>query len=143
MIGYLPAHIGFSKLGFEIINFEEIEEVPCRKDIYVVAFIEDTLKYFKSLKLDLPQTLNIPDKLNQPKFLNRKVQKTTWLELKQITINNPLFVKPLKIKEFLSGVITSLETLNGLNLQDDTQILTSEAIDMDSEWRILYMMEKL
>ena len=137
------AYIGFNKLGAEIINFEEIEEVPLRKDIVVVAFVEDTLKYLQYLNLEIPKPLNIPKSLEL--YSNRTfIPSIKFSDFKKDNIfDNKFFIKPAnKTKEFMSGVVSTMKTLEGV-VNDDSIVFVSEIIDIESEWRVFVHDKKI
>lgn len=143
---FYSAFEGFDHAGNKIIFFEDINEVPKRKNKYgfpplVVAFIEDTIKFFLNCGISAPMPLDIPDQLLS--FANRKVEVKTLREFKEDT-ELPIFVKPhSRYKAFSSGVIketSSRKTLFnhddlGKPLDEDMLVLTSEVVDMVSEYR--------
>ena len=100
----VSAYLGFREKQANIIFFEDIEEVPTSKYNIVVAYIEDTNKYFERLGLPPKMALNIPNELE--KYTGRKIRYMTMKEFKEDS-EIPIFVKPArKGKEFVAGVLT-------------------------------------
>lgn len=123
------AYIGFRDKGTEIILFEDIEEVPNSKNSIVVAFIEDTVKYFDRVGIKTPEPLNVPKSLI--KYLGRSF--TREIQIKDIK-DLPVFIKPSrKVKSFPSGIATTPETLR--SLPQEEYAFTSEVKDFSSEYR--------
>lgn len=135
------AYLGFSKLGMNIIFFEDVNEIPKHKDNIVIAFVEDTIKHFNKWSM-CPFPLNIHSSIE--KYYKRKTSITTMGELrKKYTL--PLFIKPYsQIKQFDSGVITKPSSLSFFNnIHDNTKIFTSEVVDILSEYRCFIYKEEL
>ncbi len=131
----VSAYMGFRQKGTKTILFEEIEEVPASRQNIVVAFIEDTVKYFKRLGIPEPKPINIPPCLMG--YTKRKIRYMTMGEFKADT-QLPVFVKPNgRVKEFASGVITKQENKRFLlgDVPDETEVLVSDVIDIVSEYR--------
>lgn len=144
------AFIGAQQKGSddEIIFFEEIEEVPKGKDVYgypymVITFIEKTIQYLQYCKIDpsIYASIDIPDELKH--LTGRNFEYKTLKQFKQET-NLPIFVKShSKIKAFPSGVISEQssrkELFNkdqeGKELDDEMIVMTSEVVDIVSEYR--------
>jgi hypothetical protein len=147
------AYLGFDhqKLrdsSIKIHFFEDIDQVPIRKDEYglqpmVVGYIDDTIKYIQRCNKPVPYQLNIPDALRKEQYLGREIKFMTLGEFKKET-KLPVFVKPDEyIKRFSSGIIknqTSKKELfekdsAGDPLDEDQIVLTSDVVDMVSEYR--------
>lgn len=131
----VSAYLGFREKQANIIFFEDIEEVPTSKYNIVVAYIEDTNKYFERLGLPPKMALNIPNELE--KYTGRKIRYMTMKEFKEDS-EIPIFVKPArKSKEFVAGVLTkqSSKELFFKDHSDDTPVLVSEVVDFVSEYR--------
>lgn len=128
------AYIGFKQKGAEIVLFEEIDEVPVRRNNIVVAHIEDTIKYFNKLGIPTPIALNIPDSLK--KYAGREIGATTMGEFKKMN-KFPIFVKPNRTaKEFRGQVLEKREyLLDYANIEDDMPVFYSEFVDFISEYR--------
>lgn len=130
------AYEGFSRRGYDIISFEDIEEVPVSRSNLVVACIEDTTKYFVNLGIQVPKPLNIPSSLMG--YCNREIHVLPMKEFRENKLF-PIFVKPYgKLKEFPAGVITKKSSIDMFfnDIPDDTMVLTSQVVDMVSEYRV-------
>jgi hypothetical protein len=139
----VSALLGFRSRGADIIFFEDIEEVPTSKWNIVVACIETTNKYFERFGMPPKKALNIPDELNQWKYLRRAIKKTTMGDLREhaegyIKTNNGIFVKPDgRAKEFIGGVVEAADRVPIFfkDIADDCPILLSEPVKFVSEYR--------
>jgi hypothetical protein len=129
------AYLGFKNRGTKIVLFEDIDKVPVSKYHFVIAFIEDTLKYLAKMNINAARGLNIPEELSS--FTGRDISVMT---LKEFIDNHPVpaFIKPhTEVKQFPSGVITS-PTNKSLFLggyDPDTIAQVSSVIDIVSEYR--------
>ena len=131
----VSAYLGFKDKQMNIIFFEEIEEVPTNPNNIVVAFIEDTIKHFKNLNIEIPLSINIPIELM--KYAKRNIRYMTMGEFKQDS-QMPVFVKPNRFaKEFVAGVIKNPDSKKYFfnDVDDDTPVLVSDVIDIVSEYR--------
>ena len=131
----VSAYLGFKEKQTDIVFFEDIEEVPASKFNIVVAYIEDTNKFFERLGLEPKKALNIPEELE--KYTGREIRYMTMGEFKKDT-QMPVFVKPARrSKEFQAGVLTKQEYKNSFfgSHPDDTPVLVSEVVDFVSEYR--------
>lgn len=131
----VSAYIGFKEKQANIIFFEEIEEVPSSPYNIVVAYIEDTNKYFERMGLPPKLALNIPKEIE--KYAGREIRYMTMGEFKKDT-QIPVFVKPARrSKEFVSGVLTKQKNKEFFfnSHPDDTPVLVSEVVDFVSEYR--------
>jgi hypothetical protein len=138
------AYEGFNDIiGYQINYFEDPNEIPIGDNIIVVGSVESTISFFKRNKINIPKPLNIPEELKM--FLGRDIQITTMGEFR----NNPtlpIFIKPYdKIKSFPSGVVNYKSTINLLlyEVPNDVRIMTSELVDMVSEYRCFVHKNKL
>lgn len=131
----VSAYMGFKDKQMDIILFEDIEEVPANPNYVVVAFIEDTIKHFRTLGFEPPLSINIPKELM--KYTKRNISYMTMWEFKQDT-QMPIFVKPNRFaKEFGAGVVRKQSSKEFLfnDIADDTPVLVSDVIDIVSEYR--------
>lgn len=128
------AYEGFKKRDeHKIFFFEDIEDVP--KDAMVVGFIEDTRKFFEIIGFKEPRPLGIPEELKE--YIGRKIEIKTLGEFKNDT-QLPIFVKPYdKLKTFPSGVIKNASSRKMLfnEYPDEAMVMTSEVLNMESEYR--------
>ena len=126
--------------------YSNIMEVPANKNSMIVGCIEDTVAFFDRLGISIPKPLNIPDELNNLKYLRRKVEVKTLQEFYDSWNGEcAIFIKPYdKVKLFAGGVITrafSKEQFYELPL--DTKVMVSNYIDMSSEYRCFINRGKL
>jgi len=137
----VDAYMGFRDKQANIVFFEDINEVPVSTTNIVVAYIEDTNKYFEKLGLPPKQALNIPFELDNHFYTKRGVARTTmgWFKENCQEKAFPIFIKPDgKAKEFVAGVVTKKEYMDMFfkDVKDDAKILISDVVDIVSEWRV-------
>jgi len=136
--------LGFQNRGIDCKFFDadDIDSVPIFNPkttspgdcTIVLAYIEDTIKYFKRLGVKVPDPIHIPEVLLP--YCQREVTHTTLGEAKKLR-NLPLFIKSYDLKLFPSGVIQKDSSYDLLfPYPDDTKIITSEVLDIVSEYRI-------
>jgi len=136
----LLAMMGFKQRGWNVILFEDIEEVPVQKSLVLVAFIKETKEFLKKLDIEVP-SINIPDCLNKPKYLKRKVWTSTIEEVLEKE-EFPLFLKPLeKNPDLPSGVVQSKYNAPLLlsKVPVDTKLIVSNSLDIVAEYRCYVM----
>lgn len=130
------AYEGFDfKRDYKIICFEDIMEVPLSPFNLVVGCIEDTTKYLQMLGKEVPKPLNIPDELKS--FTKRNYEVMTMGKFKKST-TLPIFVKPHDtLKYFPAGVLTKQSSIDTFfnDIPDDFKVLTSEVLDIVTEYR--------
>lgn len=129
------AYEGFNHRGYKIKTFEDIEDVPVNKTNLVVGCIEDTTKYFEYLGIEVPKPLNIPICLMG--YCEREIHVLTMKKFKENKMF-PVFVKPYdKLKFFPSGVLRNPSSVGMFfnDVPDDFKVMTSEVVDMVSEYR--------
>lgn len=131
---------GFKSLNATIKYFTFVEDIPYARDNVVVGYIEDTIKYFQLHNIQYPSPMNIPDGLNYPSIVGRRVFKSVpFKEVREICEElkwERVFIKPAdKLKGFTAGVcdIQNLSML--IELEEDTNVMLSEVVDMKSEYR--------
>jgi hypothetical protein len=132
----VSAYMGFKERQADIILFEDIEEVPASRSNIVVSYIEETVKYFNKLDIEVPKALNIP--LSIYKYAGRVIEQSTIGICKRIVnLNWPVFIKPVKIKQFVPGIIKNKKSFDIYlgHLDDDVKVLVSEVVDFVSEYR--------
>lgn len=130
----VSAYMGFRDKQANIIFFEDIEEVPVSPYNIVVAFIEDTNKYFAKLGIPPKRNINIPGELLP--FAGRDYYYTKMEEFRQFP-QFPSFVKPVYAKQFVAGVIKNQEALD-IYLKDipnEEEVMVSEVVNFVSEYR--------
>jgi hypothetical protein len=129
--------MGFKEKQANIVFFEDINEVPVSTTNIVVAFIEDTNKYFQKLGLPKKKALNVPEKLEG--WAKRKIARATMKDLRGDKVRFPIFVKPDRYaKEFVAGVVKDRKSVDFYfkDIPDDTPIMLSQVIEFESEWRV-------
>lgn len=133
----VSAYMGFREKQANIVFFEDINEVPVSSTNIVVAFIEDTNKYFEKLGLPRKRALNIPEKLEG--WAKRRITRATMKDLREKKINFPIFVKPDRYaKEFVAGVVKDQKSVDFYfkDIKDDCPILLSQVVEFTTEWRV-------
>src|SRR6185369_10155937 len=147
------AYEGALKMGDKVIFFEDQREVPLSPTEefcipLMVSSVEDTIAYFERAGVTVPAPLSIPEELIA--FPQRKYDIKTLKQFKTET-ELPIFVKPhSKLKTFPSGVITKessrstlFNTINGKEIDQEQLVLTSEVVDMISEFRVFVLRGKV
>lgn len=157
MLGQFPddwtyaAWQGAQHKGYEIIFFEdnpkenEIDRIP--KNQFVIGWIDNTIKYLNQSGIKVPTALNIPAELNTYEFTKRNCDTTSIWDLKNKTDKYqwPLFIKPLVIKKFASGVLKNPKDIKIIlnDAEDGDGVAISTVIDMKSEYRCFVQNGKL
>ncbi|WPC43408.1 ATP-grasp domain-containing protein [Clostridium sp. JS66] len=128
------AYEGFMDMGFEIIFYENIDEVTDnRKEDLIVGTIEDTRKTLSKFKIEVPE-ICYPDELKA--FLGRKVWKSKLSNIENDPSKWNIFIKPIEGKRFTGLVVKEFRDFIGLrNGENDIDILCSETVNFVSEWR--------
>jgi hypothetical protein len=136
------SNLGAQKLGMDIIYFpeDEIDSIP--KNQFVIAFVENTIKYFDRTGIKYPSPLNIPEELMS--YAKREIRYST-LDFFIANAHNPahfnfpIFIKPAhKLKGCPSGVLKKPTDVALLftDVENKKQsIQYSEVISMESEYR--------
>ncbi len=141
------AYLGFlRKKEHNLLFFEDINEVPANKKSMIIGFIDDTVKFFEKLEIEIPKPLNIPDSLNSDFYLYRKIEIKTLEEFyKDWNGECKIFIKPYdKVKLFAGGVISNASSKEFFKeYPSDTKVMVSEYIDMSSEYRCFVNRGKL
>jgi hypothetical protein len=136
----VSALMGFRARQADIILFEDIEEVPVRKENIVVACIETTNKYFEKLGLTPKMALNIPHEIQ--KYADRNITRSNMGGLRHaVSIGArefPFFIKGNgRAKHFVPGVVKTKDNFNLFfnDVSDLEPVLVSEVVDFVSEYR--------
>jgi hypothetical protein len=135
--GCYAAYEGAAHRAWKIIHFEDIREVPARRDILLVACVEDTQIFFDRLGIKRPIAINIPEFIMP--YIKRDIKYMTLDAFFEMPIC-PTFVKPaIEIKIGASGVIEK-DSSKRFVLSDikdgGTLMMTSSVVDMQSEYRV-------
>lgn len=106
-----------------------------------IGCIQFIHKWFELNEIPIPKPINIPFELNNYFFLNRNIRYGT---INDIT-NFPVFIKPNNdIKLFTGDVFENKGQFKLISeLKPDTELLISDAILIESEWRGFIYNKKL
>lgn len=119
---------GFRRKGWKVERFEDVEEVDLQEGQIIHGPIEDVHEF-----VDIDDVVGDYPKPLQP-FLNRDVEKTT---LEEVHGELDVFVKPVEHKLFTGFCVTeSFHWAQTKRLPGDTEVYTSDIIEMDSEYRV-------
>lgn len=135
------AFIGYRNRGADIKLFEDIKEVPLRRDVMLVACIESTHYWFEQMGWKIPESITMPINLRQDIFLGRQWQ-VGEKRLAQHRSVYPFFTKPYETKKnFTADIIHKEEDKQFVwkDVPDDQLVVTSGVLDFKSEWRV-YML---
>ncbi len=135
------AFFGFSVLGWEVVFYEEKPPTGILKEDVVIGWISQVHAGFKNIGIEPPAALDYPDEIQ--KYLNRKIWQGSLHNIYTDESLWPVFVKPVKGKQFDGKLITSLKDLTGLGSQEDRAIWCSEPVEFISEWRCFVLYGKL
>lgn len=131
----LSAQIGFHKMGFEIVHFNDISELSKThhaQDV-IVSGIGHVKQRLTELGLEMP---DIDYPLELEKYLGRKIWRSTINTVNSSPESWPVFVKPISNKRFIGRTITSTKDLIGCgNSYEDIDIYCSEPVRFLSEYR--------
>lgn len=135
------AFYGFSTMGWEVIFYEGNPPTGLSRDDIVVGWITQVKMAIRNLGIEPPTEIDYPEELH--KFLGRKVWTSTLHKVYTDPTTWPVFVKPVKGKQFNGKLITRLGDLVGLGAQEDRAIWCSEPIDFVSEYRCFVRYDKI
>lgn len=132
---HYSAGYGFGEMGFEIVKFNNYEQLKTSKlcDV-IVGYGKPIETRLKDFGINIPN-IDYPNELT--KYLGRKIWKSTINTIN----NNPdlwgVFVKPINRKAFSGRVVNSSKDLIGCGLGDkDQDVYVSEVLDFVSEYRV-------
>lgn len=142
------AYEGALQKGYNITFFNEQAEVPARIifDGYdlpmqmMVGSIDDTIAWWKRIGINMPPVIDRFNELYISGHIERSVERNTL----QYIIDNNIgrkFIKPAfvpKMKDFPAGVINTGKQSAILfsNVDLNTEILISEPLEIESEYRV-------
>lgn len=123
---------GFAALGIECVLFTSNEELDQRRpDDIVVGGMLIMEHIFTQMEIKLPN-YNYPEDLGE--YLGRNIREIRVKDLKQEAF--PIFIKPLMEKAAKGIVVTTCDDLSEYERMDpETELLCSDVIKFDSEWR--------
>ena len=52
---------GILKNNYQYKFFEDIDDVPLNKNVVVIGYVEDTIKWFEKMNIDEPKPFDVPD----------------------------------------------------------------------------------
>lgn len=130
-------------LGIQVIAFDG-DDLESFKDKYffnietdiIIGSVEATKLFFKECGVKEPKYLGYPDSIKE--FLHRDIKSLNFKDIKNKSF--PYFVKPLdSIKDFTGTTIENNKQFKIFTqyypIEDNTQLLVSDIIDIKSEWR--------
>ena len=135
------AFYGFSVMGWEVVFYEGNPPTGLSREDVVVGWITQVKQAISNLGIEPPTELDYPEETQ--KYLGRKVWQSTLHKIYTDDSTWPVFVKPVKGKQFDGKLITSLKDLIGLGSQDDRMIWCSEPMNFLSEYRCFVRYGKL
>lgn len=135
------AFFGFSIMGWEIIFYEGMPPEGLNREDIIVGFITQVKKGLSNLGIEPPTEIDYPEEIQS--YLGRKVWQDTLHHIYTDNSTWPVFVKPVKGKQFDGKLITSLKDLVGLGSQEDRKIWCSEPVKFLSEYRCFVRYGKL
>ena len=123
---------GFTRLGIECVLFTTNEELDQRsgEDIVVGGML---MMHHSLAELGIqPPDYNYPEELHE--YLGRNIRKVRLRDLQQEKL--PVFIKPLEEKTAKGIIVNSREALlEYRHLDSDAEILCSDVVHFQSEWR--------
>lgn len=131
------AYEGFASLGWEIVKFNDIQEVDEKNPEHiVVGGIGNVRKRLELLGLERRKgEIDYPPSLS--KYYGRKIWSTTIQDIFANPQNWNVFIKPKDTtKKFAGKVVREYKDFIGLvEENEDTTIWCSEIVDFKTEWR--------
>jgi ATP-grasp domain, R2K clade family 2 len=131
---------GFRDLGEEVRLYRRAEYladiIPASPDHIAVGYVEVARRQFHRMSVPQPADLDYPPALSA--FLGRVVVKSTVSDVRRGDIfeKGPVFVKPVRHKQFTGFVCRSERDLLRINAAEDSdQVWLSEVVDLRSEHR--------
>jgi hypothetical protein len=135
------AFFGFSVMGWEVVFYEGEPPTGLHREDIVVGFITQVKQALINLNIEPPTEIDYPEELQV--FLQRKVWKDSLHRIYTTPEAWPVFVKPVKGKQFDGKLIESLKDLIGIGSQEDRQIWCSEPCKFISEYRCFIKYDKV
>lgn len=135
------AFFGFSVMGWEICFYEGNPPENLSREDIVVGYITQVKQALTNLGITPPTELDYPEEIQS--YLGRKIWQDSLHHIYTTPETWPVFVKPVKGKQFDGKLITSLKDLIGLGSQEDRQIWCSEPMKFLSEYRCFVRYGKL
>ncbi len=137
------AWIGFKDLKYNCQPFykQDLNSLPLSKDTIVCGSINTVYKAFDIIGCKKPLQNSIPEELF--KFTNRKIWKSTLGKVRED--DTICFIKPLKDHKLFTGHVRGhmYYLMETSSLPNNTEILCSEIVDFETEWRGFVLNKKL
>ena len=138
-LNFYMAWEGFNTMGYSVTLFEEkdIDTLDITTETPVFAGVTIFRKVIDKLGVNYPDFDCYPDILKP--YYKRDIRKSTLGEERKKFNDNPIpvFVKPIKPKEFIGNVWSSILNLIPLaNKNDDVTCYVSNPINILSEFRV-------
>lgn len=128
------AFFGFSIMGWEVVFYEGEPPKGLSREDVVLGYITQVKQAIANLGIEPPTELDYPESIRS--YLGRKIWQDNLHHIYTDNSTWPVFVKPVKGKQFDGKLITSLRDLIGLGDQnEDRKIWCSEPVEFISEWR--------
>lgn len=135
----MSALFGFKQNGTNIVLYEDLDEVPLNRNTLLVSSIEETKEWFRRMNwIENPEIPTIPHELSNFEYVGREIRYRDMKYVRSLQEDSfPIFVKPVNLKQFNAGVINNIHQIGWIepNLPDDTPCITSEVIEILSEYR--------
>jgi hypothetical protein len=126
---------GLLRMDYQLQGFKlrDLDKLPLHRSTIVKGSIRSVRMALYYLGLPQPENIDIPDCLN--KYTHRRVWKTTLGAIRRR--KTPVFIKPATIqKAFRGHVYENGSFLLTKNLPDKFEVLASEVVFFDTEWRV-------
>ena len=135
-VNFYLAWQAFNSMGYSVQLFEEedIDTLDITRDTPVFAGVTTFRKIIESFGIYYPTFDCYPEVLKP--YYKRNVYESTLGEVRN-KFHVPVFVKPIKTKEFNGVVLNSiLNTIPLANNSDDTPVYVSDVVNIVSEYRV-------
>ena len=138
-VNFFLAWEAFNTMGYSVTCFEEkdIDTLEVTPTTPLFAGVTVFRKVIDKLGIDYPPFDCYPEVLKP--FYGRNISKSTLGEVRNQFLKDsiPVFVKPIKPKEFTGVVLKSMLNLIPLAKKpDDLPVYVCEPIDIESEFRV-------
>lgn len=127
------AFYGFSAMGWEVVFYEDTPPTGLSREDVVVGWISNVKQAVRNLGIEPPSELDYPEAVIP--YLGRNIWKSTLHKIYTDPTTWPVFVKPVKGKQFTGKLVTSLSDMVGLGTQEDREIWCSTPVKFVTEWR--------
>lgn len=132
---FFKAFMGYKEMGFEIVFFSDINDVPrTNKEDIVVGYVDEVREYLSSFDIVAPE-LDYPEEIN--KYLGRRIWKSKLSHISNNPDTWPVFVKSVEDKKFKGVVVRNTGDLIGCgDYENNTDVWCSEIVNFVSEYRV-------